>query len=523
MPELVQLPGDDRQAWRIDYHFSPTATAFILDSTFITGYFGPFGCSKTAALSWKTWLYCQAFDGAKVGLMRDTWPNLRDTTMAEFFKWFPPGIAGHYHKTDKIFELRRQAGGTAFVYFRHLDSEKDISNTLSLNFDALGFDEPQGGINSTGGLDPGISVNLYRALTGRIGRDLTRPPGLVFIGGNPPAPDHWIAAEFGYSGHGAPTNPYPDRHLYLGTRADNIRNLKADYYERLERVWGRNTPMTRRFLYGDWISFGVEKPFQRAWIRYWGKDGELGLPPDTYLGDDGRSHASLVVHAGFDPAISKKDTAARSALVVAGQVRHPANRGRILMLESLAGHWTVWEQVDHILKAVVRWKVRVLHVEKVAYQAALKDVLDREARTRGITVTVELVAPEGDKMRRAAGWSPLVEDGTILFAPQGETADLEECMVAVPGDPSKWDPVDAAGMCVKGLPVLTGLAERISDEGLPSSALAESYGGHGMPQTVPPRLREGHPLRPPVRDLRERAKSYAGKVPGMREGKRRPR
>jgi len=115
-----------------------------------------------------------------------------------------------------------------------------------------------------GGLDPGISVNLYRSLVTRVGRDLLRPPGMVWLVGNPPPPDHWIAQEFGYDGHGEPQNPYPDRRLYLGTREDNQRNLKADYYERLQRVWGVNTPMARRYLDGAWTSFGVEKPFQNA-------------------------------------------------------------------------------------------------------------------------------------------------------------------------------------------------------------------------------------------------------------------
>jgi predicted phage terminase large subunit-like protein len=511
MSDLVTLE-DGRKALEITYGFSETATAFILDTTFITGYYGPFGCSKTAALCFKAWNYAQAYPGSNVGLLRNTWPNLRETTMKEFFKWFPPGIAGHYHKTDKIFELWLGGGDTSLIHFRHMDTDQDIDNTLSLNLDAMGFDEPQGGLNSQGGLDPGISVNLYRTLTGRLGRDINRPPGLAWLTGNPPAPDHWIAMEFCYDGKGEPTNPDPDKRLYLGRRSDNQHNLKSDYYDRLERLWGRNTPMTRRYLYGEWISFGVEKPFHRAWIRRWGADGEWGLPPETYLDEYGRARRSLVVEAAFDPAISKRDVAARSALVVGAQSRHPANRGRIFLLESLAGHWSVWEQVDHILKAVMRWKIRVVRIEKVAYQAALKDLLDREARNRGILVTVDLVPPEGDKIRRANAWSGLVEDGTVLFAPDEATDDLIECMIAVPGDPTKWDPVDAAGMLIQGFPVLTASSSRLEEP--PGAVLAESYAG------APPSARHTSPFVGARRlSALDRAKGYAGRPPGSRESR----
>jgi hypothetical protein len=55
-------------------------------------------------------------------------------------------------------------------------------------------------------MDPGISVNLYRALLGRIDRQRGFP-GLAFTTGNSPSPEHFLAHEFGYDGHGAPRTP----------------------------------------------------------------------------------------------------------------------------------------------------------------------------------------------------------------------------------------------------------------------------------------------------------------------------
>jgi hypothetical protein len=101
---------------------------------------------------------------------------------------------------------------------------------------------------------------------------LTRPiPGrfvqaalkMLWMAGNPPSPSQWIAKEFGYDGRGKPTNPHPRRRLHLVTRDENRANLHLTYYEDLEEVWGRDTPRSRRFLFGEWIEFATEQPFHR--------------------------------------------------------------------------------------------------------------------------------------------------------------------------------------------------------------------------------------------------------------------
>jgi predicted phage terminase large subunit-like protein len=259
----------------------------------------------------------------------------------------------------------------------------------------------------------------------------------------------------------------------------------------------------------EFLDFGTLKPFRAEWIRYWRRDGEPG-PPAT--------GAQTVIEAGFDPAISQRDTAARSALVVACQSRAMESRGRIFVLHAEAGHWSVWEQVDRLLKAVVRWNIRRLRIEKVAYQAALKDLLDREARTRGIAVTVELIAPDGDKLRRANAWSPFVEDGTVMFGPGQQ--DLVDSMLAVPHDATKWDLVDAAGICIRGFRALEAARDRLEGYEQSTPALAESYSGHAMPQTALPRHRGGSPFRPRVSSALDRAKGYSGRWPGALKKRR---
>jgi hypothetical protein len=166
----------------------------------------------------------------------------------------------------------------------------------------------------------------------------------------------------------------------------------------------------------------------------------------------------------------------------------------------------VWEQADHILKAVPRRSIRTVRIEDVAYQKALRDILDREARTRGLHVHIELVKPDMDKLRRANAWSPLVEDGTVLFGPGQQ--DLIDSMLAIPHDATKRGWACAAfprsrrpGPGSRGQPCRRRSAPRAmpcAARGLPlhTAITWEKYGG----------------TRPP--DLRRRAQGYTGKRPG---------
>jgi predicted phage terminase large subunit-like protein len=427
----------------------------------VTGLFGPLGGAKTTALCFKSWLYAQRFPGARVLIARDTYPNLIGTTQRTFFDWFPPGVAGEYHKTEKTFTLWTR-GAPSEVLFRSLDDEKDIRNVLSLEIAAAALDEPQGGPNTKGGADPGIDVNLYRSLLARVGRQKGYPLKMLFMCGNPPAPSHWLAKEFDYPGVGEPRDDDPRRQLYLVTQEENRANLHPTYYEDLEELWGTDTPLARRFIFGEWVEFATEHPFHREWILYWGTPEE----PKPNVSE-------LVIDAGFDPAISKADRAACSALVVAGQARRGMHRGRIYVLEADAGHWTVYEQVHRILRAVREWKIRTVRIEKVGYQAALADVLEREARRSGMRIYVDPVPPDGDKLRRANAWSSFVEDGTVVFSP--EHTELVKAMLAVPQDKTQWDLVDAAGLCVRGFPRLPPESERIPDTERSTPTLARSY------------------------------------------------
>jgi hypothetical protein len=117
---------------------------------------------------------------------------------------------------------------------------------------------------------------------------------------------------------------------------------------------------------------------------------------------------------------------------------------------------------------------------------------------------------------RASAWSPLVEDGTVVFDRGLDL--LIEAMLSVHQDRRQWDLVDAAGLVIRGFPVHAAESspnrtlDRVLMEGraasynfgplrpprLPRYARPESTRPPSYPRAVPAPLvwdprRRGHP------------------------------
>lgn len=181
----------------IGFDCPPVVQEFIEDPTFITGYFGPLGSAKTTAGAMKCFFYAQQFPGARGVIFRSTWPALQDTTQKTFFEWLPDGAAGHYEKTRKTFWLRTHDKPVE-ILFRGMDDRKDIENVLSMDLAFAWGDEAQGGIqprrDGTILVEPGLNHELWKAIVGRLGRQKGYP-GMLWLTGNPPPPNHWIPQE----------------------------------------------------------------------------------------------------------------------------------------------------------------------------------------------------------------------------------------------------------------------------------------------------------------------------------------
>ena len=109
---------------------------------------GPVGSGKTTGIFMKlvnlaTKQVPSPVDGKRrirVAIIRNTGPQLQDTTIVSWNIWFKNGEAGTWHATDKRFVLRF-ADVECEVLFRALDTADDVARVLSLELTFAIFDE----------------------------------------------------------------------------------------------------------------------------------------------------------------------------------------------------------------------------------------------------------------------------------------------------------------------------------------------------------------------------------------------
>jgi hypothetical protein len=135
----------------MEYKPPPTIREFILDyrphQLFYDWIVGPVGSGKTTGIFFKlvrmAALQEPDADGIKrtrAVVVRNTAPQLRDTTLVSWNLWFQDGVAGRWRATDKIFDLK-VGNIECEVLFRPLDTPADIARVLSLEVSFALLDE----------------------------------------------------------------------------------------------------------------------------------------------------------------------------------------------------------------------------------------------------------------------------------------------------------------------------------------------------------------------------------------------
>jgi phage terminase large subunit len=99
---------------------------------------GPFGSGKSSGcvieIVRRSMMQKRGSDGyrrSRWAIVRNTMPQLRDTTMKTWFEWFPDGSIGYWKETGKTYFIIK-GDVRAEVMFRALDDEADVKNLLSL-------------------------------------------------------------------------------------------------------------------------------------------------------------------------------------------------------------------------------------------------------------------------------------------------------------------------------------------------------------------------------------------------------
>lgn len=279
----------------INYHPPPTIRDFILDyrpgALFYDWIVGPVGSGKTTGLFFKL-VYLAKLqrpgpDGirrSRAVVVRNTLPQLRDTTLSSWNYWFKPGEAGEWFATQNKFLLKYD-DVECEVLFRPLDTADDVARVLSLEITFAILDE-----------FVQIPREIVDALSARLGRYPSKKDGGatnwgMFGSSNPDTEDCWW---YDYLHNALPENArYFKQPSGLSDAAENLENLPGgrEYYT--NQAKGKKEAWIKQFLEAEWGFSAAGKPVIDSF------NAELHLAKAALL-----FNPALPLIAGVDPGLT---------------------------------------------------------------------------------------------------------------------------------------------------------------------------------------------------------------------------
>lgn len=242
-----------------DYSDVPTIRRFAKSDKRVRCLMGCFGSGKSSGcvieIFKRAQLQVPGPDGMRRSrwvVVRNTFGQLRDTTIKTFHDWFPPSIFGEWRVTDHtyIFTKLLQFGIQLEVIFRALDRPDQVSNLLSLEVTGAWFNEVRE-----------IPKTIIEAMDSRIGRyPSNRDGGASWYGiimdTNPPDEDSYLYKMF------EKVRP-DDWQIFkqpsgLSVHAENTKHLPKNYYQNLAK--GKDEMYTRIYIHGQYGYLVSGKP-----------------------------------------------------------------------------------------------------------------------------------------------------------------------------------------------------------------------------------------------------------------------
>jgi len=241
------------ETYDLKYDPGPVTMDYLADKdSRVNLLIGPFGTGKTSAAAFKKiMLQSKWIKPGKGGVrrsrfavVRNTYPQLRDTTIRSYLDWFPPhAFGGKYLAADKQYTLR--IGDREIeILFRALDDDNDVRNLLSLELSGAHIDEARE-----------VKHSIFKGILGRVGRF---PSIKDYDGENPflsvpqvdlttnyPNRDHWIYGDF-------VAKPISGYRMYEQRQEENKHNLPPNYYENLEMDYADRPDLLKTLVRGEW-------------------------------------------------------------------------------------------------------------------------------------------------------------------------------------------------------------------------------------------------------------------------------
>jgi hypothetical protein len=321
---------------QIVYTPPPTLKRFIRHclpgELFYSWALGPVGGGKTTAIFFKlvhmARLQAPGPDGirrTRAVVVRNTMPQLKDTTIASWNTWFRDGVAGEWKETEKKFVLRFD-DVECEVLFRALDTADDVARVLSLEVTFALIDE-----------FVQIPRAVVDALSARLGRyPSARDGGATNWGmwgaSNTDTEDNWW---FDYLHAELPSNAATFvQPSGFSPDAENLENLPggAAYYT--NQAIGKSQAWVKQFIEVEWGYSVAGKPVVPA------------FSPAVHVSNKPLMYdPRLPLVAGFDPGLGG------SAFVFGQQDLH----GRLIVLgELIRSNISVVRLIEEAVRPYIR-------------------------------------------------------------------------------------------------------------------------------------------------------------------------
>lgn len=340
----------------VSYTPPPTIRAFIMDyrpgELFYDWIIGPVGSGKTTGLFFKLVYMAQkqapSADGirrTRAVVVRNTAPQLKDTTLKSWDYWFKAGQAGDWKATEKNFTLRF-GDVECEVLFRPLDTPDDVDRVLSLEITFAIVDE-----------FVQIPRSIIDALSARLGRYPSRKDGGATNWGmwgssNPDTEDNWW--------HDYLNGPDVQRVTpeMIATNDPGNDDLNAKYFHQPSGFSAEAENLDNLPPYDGSNAYYINqaKGKKKTWVKQY-LDAEWGFSADgqpvvaTFNGDYHVSKERLRFNPAYPLVLGLDPGLAGSAIIFGQEDLH----GRLLVLAELVqANYGAERLITELLKPFLR-------------------------------------------------------------------------------------------------------------------------------------------------------------------------
>lgn len=268
----------------IRYEAGPTISKFMQSNALVRGVMGPRGSGKSTGMSMELMSRairqkpCNGIRKTRFAIIRNTYKELKDTTLKTWLEWFPENEFGDFNRSDMIHRIKRGDVETEFL-FRALDKPGDIKKLLSLELTGGWINEARE-----------VPRSLINGLLDTIPRYPSKKDGGatwfgIIMDTNPPDTDHWwykLAEEKKPEGWEFWRQPggiiEEDGKFYPNPEAENIENLSEGYDYYLKKVSGANRDHVLVYYCGQYGFVREGKPVYPEYFDNIHCPGEIYRP-----------------------------------------------------------------------------------------------------------------------------------------------------------------------------------------------------------------------------------------------------